>query len=273
MNRSVRAGLGLLAALLVASGDPVSGTAAPPFGGWLALDGIDDYASAPATPELQLGNAPGESLTVEAWIFYDRFANAGIIEHGDDGAGYNLAMRIEALATPPYYAYCFDFFWYPTGASGAYGISRCQWPAYPAQTWHHLAAIFDGANQRAGLYLDGNRLIEGDSHGDRLRPTLDPFKVGALTTSQGSWRYFPGKIDEVRVSDVARYTTTTYTVPASPFACDGHTRALWHFDEFEGAVAFHDACGADDGMAAHNGAHGEGVPAWRVYQPVVRAYP
>jgi hypothetical protein len=38
-------------------------------------------------------------------------------------------------------------------------------------------------------------------------------------------------------------------------------------------VAFRDACGADDGMAAHNGAHGEGVPAWRVYQPVVRAYP
>ena len=78
-----------------------------------------------------------------------------------------------------------------------------------------------------------------------------------------------GDIDEIRLSDVVRYREP-FPPPAQPFACDEHTRALWHLDEFEGATVFHDACGADNVLVGHNGAHTEGVPARPIYLPLVR---
>jgi len=78
-----------------------------------------------------------------------------------------------------------------------------------------------------------------------------------------------GVMEEVRVSDIARYTGPTYVVPMSPFACDGSTRGLWHFDELDGITTFHDACGADNLLIGHNGARTGGVPAQRAYLPFV----
>jgi hypothetical protein len=68
-----------------------------------------------------------------------------------------------------------------------------------------------------------------------------------------------GEIDELRISDVAHYTGSTYSVPTSPFTCDASTRALWHFDGCDGATEFHDACGVDSILAGYNGAHTEGA--------------
>ena len=45
---------------------------------------------------------------------------------------------------------------------------------------------------------------------------------------------FMGLIDEVRVSDVARYTAPT--TPETRFTPDGDTNALWHFDEGTGSL-------------------------------------
>ena len=50
-----------------------------------------------------------------------------------------------------------------------------------------------------------------------------------------------GKLDEVRISSVARYDDDFE--PAERFEVDEHTVALWHFDEGEGAEVLDEARG------------------------------
>lgn len=53
---------------------------------------------------------------------------------------------------------------------------------------------------------------------------------------------FDGYIDEIRISDIARYSED-YKPPTAPFKPDEHTLALWHFDEGPGATQYKDASG------------------------------
>ena len=52
---------------------------------------------------------------------------------------------------------------------------------------------------------------------------------------------FHGRIDEMRVSDILRYSGSTYTVPSSDFIDDANTRALWHYSEPLGSTSFDNA--------------------------------
>jgi hypothetical protein len=109
------------------------------------------------------------------------------------------------------------------------------------------------------LYVDGRQAVTATAT-SLLANTSGGLHIGD---------HLNGAIDEVRISDVARYTGLTYPVPTALFVCDLHTRALWHFDEYEGANVFHDACGTDNALEGHNGAHTVGIPTHKVYLPLV----
>jgi hypothetical protein len=74
-------------------------------------------------------------------------------------------------------------------------------------------------------------------------PNNDELRIGI------DWDFgcpMDGVIDEVRISNVARYNAAF--VPAKVFAVDASTVALWHFDEYAGGVV-HDASGhGNDGV-------------------------
>jgi hypothetical protein len=75
-----------------------------------------------------------------------------------------------------------------------------------------------------------------------------PFGLAIKNSSSGLkvGEGLKGGVDEIRISDVARYSGMTYIVPSSPLACDAHTRALWHFDEVERATTFHDLLSVEE---------------------------
>jgi hypothetical protein len=113
--------------------------------------------------------------------------------------------------------------------------------------------MYDDATGEISLYLDGSRQ-SASAGSPQPSVSTDTLRVGYPTGAVPRLT-----IDEVRISGIARYTGTSYSLLSSSFACDNHTRALWHFDEITGTTVFYNACGANVHLlVGHNGAHTEG---------------
>lgn len=101
--------------------------------------------------------------------------------------------------------------------------------SFPANTWTHIAAVWDGVEKR--VYVNGVNSGSTASSGSITGVT-------GVALSHGSHPVL-GVIDELRVSSTARYSADF--TPAPRFAPDASTVGLWHFDECSGTL------GADDG--------------------------
>ena len=88
--------------------------------------------------------------------------------------------------------------------------------------------------------LPGKHLAYKQKSGKSVIPSTQvrPFEIGTLRyTVDGSYKrnsFFHGIIDEVRISNTARYTEDF--TPEERFEPDEHTLALYHFDEGSGDV-------------------------------------
>lgn len=95
------------------------------------------------------------------------------------------------------------------------------------KTWHHLAAVYDGREFR--LYLDGEKVASAPASGIPT-PNDKPLCIGADPNSRGRpVDPLTGKIDEVRLSGMARYSKAF--TPLKRFQSDEATILLFHFDK------------------------------------------
>ena len=96
-------------------------------------------------------------------------------------------------------------------------------PVLEPDRWHHIAGVYDGAEVR--LYLDGELMATQAGSGSR-RTNAFPLMIGADVNAQGEpTSFFNGRIDNVRLSSIARYTGTTFT-PERTHKSDSDTLAL-----------------------------------------------
>lgn len=94
---------------------------------------------------------------------------------------------------------------------------------FPSGNWHNITVVKDANNTY--LYIDGDRV---NNVGAIPNPNEENhFRIGRQYG--GAWEYWNGYIDEVRISNSARYTTMHFT-PLDRFESDSNTLALWHFD-------------------------------------------
>jgi len=115
-------------------------------------------------------------------------------------------------------------------------------PAEP-QRRVQIAGVFNGTTSR--LYIDG-KLVGVSKNVDEYGPSDLPLLIGASWKVGGEFEnHFDGIIDEMRVSNVARYTEN-YS-PARRLAVDEHTLALYHCDEEEGEVLKDESPRQNDG--------------------------
>ncbi|ABQ92224.1 LamG-like jellyroll fold domain-containing protein [Roseiflexus sp. RS-1] len=153
----------------------------------------------------------GGVQTIELWV---RPATGGqdsvIIAHGDDDSGWALELN-GGRAT-----------WWVASTAG---WRAAQHPtALLANTWYHIAVTYDGATAR--VFVNG-------SSGSAVTIgaiTQGPFlRIGGLA----GYGFFNGDIDDVRISNVVRYTST-FTPPSTAHPADANTRALYRLDEGSG---------------------------------------
>jgi hypothetical protein len=175
---------------------------APPAGfiGENALDfagtaaGSDDRVNCGIAPSIDI---TGNTITVEAWIFptawrVSSFQGSIVNKEGPNFNGYTLRCGNNGQLS----------FNIGTGTTWVERISATG--ALTLNTWQHVAGVYDGTTMR--IYRDGVELTPVTSSGV-VGPIASTGPSQQLTIgnwSQDNTRGFVGKIDEVRVWNVAQ---------------------------------------------------------------------
>ena len=111
----------------------------------------------------------------------------------------------------------------------------------------HLAGVYDGTAE-IRFYVNGQ--LQSRTPAQNIRPSNVPLTLGGNWHGDTDGSRFLGRLNEVRISKVARYDSDF--TPNQRFEPDNDTIALYHFDEGQGTVLT-DSSG--------NGHHGEIVGA------------
>ena len=206
------------------------GVASAQWGDALHFNGSNQYAhlGAPVT-------SITDNLTMEAWVNWagTTIQLQPVVSNGsvDGNDGYTLILTSAGYVS----ILVSNSYWGTSDSVLQPGV------------WTHLAMVRYNGNW--SLYLNGKSISTGLTNQDPITPSTD-FYVGAANHAGA----FNGTIDEVRISNVPRYTSN-FTPPSAPFTTDANTIALYHLDEGTGTTT-NDASGNGNNLTLVNG------PTW-----------
>lgn len=173
------------------------------------LNGTSSYVDVPYNANLNITGA----LTMEAWVKTGSTSYQHVLERGDwwqAQMSYDLVVaegkvRMDIMQSSGSYVSCIGNTVMSSGG------------------WHHIAGVYDGSQMR--VYLDG--VLDGTA-----TATLTPgSNTTGLRIGKSSFlynpNYFNGRIDEVRVSNAAIYTSNF--TPSSHLTATSSTKGLWKF--------------------------------------------
>jgi hypothetical protein len=107
-----------------------------------------------------------------------------------------------------------------------------------ADTWVHIAiARGDPFGNTFSVYVNGTK--EGFTTFG-VTATAADIHIGSDFNGSNNWA---GYIDELRISDIDRYSGTSFTAPSTPYNPDGNTVALLHFDGADGSTSIINSTG------------------------------
>jgi hypothetical protein len=213
---------------VAATGNAQVDTAQSKFGGASAdFDASGDYLTFQPGFKFQ----PGESFTMECWFRIDGAMTVewhGLISLGTTRSSsadqLELIIRKNAANTGNVPK---------LGIATNFTLIIGYITEITVDVWHHAAVSRDGNTYR--LFLDG--ALEGTNSARTDDPgQLTGGRIGAF--ADGSL-VMDGWIDEVRISDVARYTSN-FTPQTTPFQNDSNTLLLLHMDGTDGSTVFTD---------------------------------
>jgi hypothetical protein len=213
-----------------------------------AIEFFADPADTVIAPDSDSLDIDGTEFTMEAWVFPTGTqignGNEGIIINKEDS--YEMALRGGD-----------DRFMFAINA-GAWDWFGGGKPTM--NEWHHLAVTYDGKISQG--WIDGKAAPDPTDKNNLPITPQDgegsPFQIGHRVCCGGV--PFLGIIDEVRISDVVRYTAD-FAVPTTEFALDANTRLLWHLNEGSGTTVI-------DASGNENTGELQGAPKWVEGAPI-----
>lgn len=181
-------------------------------------------------------------FTVEFWIYVNQWPgtiNPGPGNHDNSGTNYwSFGPANDGIL---------EFYFWNPGQT----YLRTNTGALSLDTWHNVAIVFtnDGAGNTTGtMYIDGVRQQINYQNGSFANSqtftggvfsTGTPFELGGY--SSNFWDDF--YMDNLRVSNVNRYSGASYTVATAPFTTDADTQLLLICDGANGSTTFTDSSG------------------------------
>jgi hypothetical protein len=109
---------------------------------------------------------------------------------------------------------------------------------FSADTWVHIAITRgDPFGNTFAVYVNGTK--EGSTTFG-LTATAADIHIGSDFNGSNNWA---GYIDELRISDIDRYSGTSFVPPSTAYNPDGNTVALLHFDGVNGSTSIANSTG------------------------------
>lgn len=220
--------------VITLAGNTQISTTQSQFGGSsIYMDGTGDYMDIQdnATNNLDFGT---DDFTIEWWQYLtslDRFA----IDMRDGSNGAKIL-----LYSYPSDGTADDLYLWVNSANRITALN-----CISANTWQHIALVRESGTTT--LYVDGSQV--GSTYSDSNNYQHTELLIWENSLSIGNYSP-PGYVDEFRISDVARYTGASFTVPTSAFTADGKTQLLIHGDGTNGTTNITDDPAAATGLAA-----------------------
>jgi hypothetical protein len=208
---------------ITAVGNAQVSTAQSKFGGAsLLLDGTDDRLTITPTGSF----AYPADFTVEGWGRITSLTVTVFFSQGTPNGADMIALYVDDVGVVFYYAN---------------GGGRITGGSLSVNTWYHFAVSRSGSSTK--LFVNGTQV--GSTYTDSTTIIDGTFNIGTWTDASSGWN---GYIDEVRVSNSARYTTT-FTPSTIPFVNDANTLLLIHANGTNASTFFED----DNGVRAPKG--------------------
>ena len=195
----------------------------------LTLDGDpESYFEVPDDDSLDLDL--GIEFTVEAWVNPEIVDGENMVVNKEDVYEISINNGIFETAIKPLGQ---GWEWLSSGGEVLEG------------EWSHIAVTWDG--EIVNTFVNGEFMQEFDLFGDEINDSPDTLKVGRRTRGDDTHSIFTGLIDEVRISNIVRYTEDGYELPTAAFMPDENTMALYHFDSESGGVVKDESDNGNDG--------------------------
>ena len=213
----------------------------------ISLDGVDDYVTMGAAPELNAAQ-----FTLELW-----FKRTGVgIATGTGGGGLtavplaakgagesesatlNMNYFLGLVETSPGTWVLGADFEEGSGGTGPLGQNHPVVGATPVPfgQWHHAAATYDGISWK--LYLDGALDATATVEQPAAADSVQHFGLGTSLTSDGTQRgRYMGLLDEVRVWSYARTPEQIWLNKDRQIETEDNLLGRWSLNEGSGTTA------------------------------------
>ena len=185
------------------------------------FDGSDTLSIADST-DFDFGTG---DFTIEGWVngdyFHDStdatFITIGSLQIYYDGATQANQMSVYDMTAASHLLNSSGSFWIP-------------------QTWYHLAVVRNSGVTK--MYQNGvevGSVSDSATHNSSATSYIGNYSSGSY--------YWKGYMDEIRVSNTARYTSA-FTPSTTAFSNDSNTKLLLHCDGAMGSTTFTDSSGS-----------------------------
>ena len=131
--------------------------------------------------------------------------------------------------------------------------------------WYHVAVTRDSGGTRR-FFVDGI-LVRTETASPAPSDSSGRLTLGRAGDHNGE--YFPGLVDEVRISNISRYSTN-FTPPTYLFTSDSNTVVLYHLDAGTGQTLLDSSGNGRNGTRGASTSSETSDPSWSTDSPITQ---